>query len=130
MKAEQQIAAMPRSAVSLQYIIHNGRHMVELYGIEAFQAGHHFGGLFRCLRVKVKEIAGGDVEVLTDIEKPSHGGQRLPAFDVADIPGVLSESEAHFTRRYSFLNSELGQPLPQGVVVSVAVHLYHLNDIF
>ena len=115
MKAEQQIAAMPRSAVSLQYIIHNGRHMVELYGIQPFQAGQHFGSLFRGLCVEVEEIAGGDVEVLADIEKTSHGGQRLPAFDVADVAGVLSESEAHFTRRHPFLNSELGQPLPQGV---------------
>lgn len=78
MKAEQQIAAMPRSAVSLQYIIHNGRHVVELHGVQAFQAGHHFGGLFWCLRVEVEEIAGGDVEVLADIEKPVMEGSVFP----------------------------------------------------
>ena len=71
MKAEQQIAAMPRSAVLLQYVIYNSRHMGELHGVQAFQAGHHFGGLFRCLRVEVEEITGGDVEIFADIEKTS-----------------------------------------------------------
>lgn len=69
---------MPRSAVSLQYIIHNGRHMVELYGIQPFQAGQHFGSLFRGLCVEVEEIAGGDVEVLADIEKPVMEGSVFP----------------------------------------------------
>ena len=39
MKAEQQIAAMPRSAVLLQYVFYDSRHMVELHGVQAFQAG-------------------------------------------------------------------------------------------
>lgn len=78
MKAEQQIAAMPRSAVLLQYVFYDSRHMVELHGVQAFQAGHHFGGLFRCLRVEVEEIAGRDVEVLADIENPVMEGSVFP----------------------------------------------------
>ena len=72
--------------------------MVELHGIQPFQAGHHFGGLLRRLRVEVEEITGGHVKIFADIEKPGHGGQRLPAFDVADIPGVLSKRQAHLAR--------------------------------
>lgn len=78
MKAEQQIAAIPRSAVLLQYVIYDSRHVVELHGIQPFQAGHHFGGLLRRLRVEVEEITGGHVKIFADIENPVMEGSVFP----------------------------------------------------
>lgn len=70
-----------------------------------FELFYQLIDLLRVPGIRVKERTGGNVQILTDVKEGSHGWEGLSAFNIIDIPCVLSQGQAHITGRYALFGS-------------------------
>lgn len=58
--------------------------------------------------VRGEELSGGHAQVVADVEKHGHGGEADTVFDVIDVPGALTQGQAHVPGGHALCLSQLG----------------------
>lgn len=78
------------------------------------------------LRRIIKELTGRNFKVVADLQKFSHGRQRLAGGNVVDIAAAMSQVIAHLIFRDTLLNPQLADP----VAYELRVHLMLTTYLF
>lgn len=86
--------------------------MVGLLRGELFDGGQQTVGLLRGVGVWVKELLGGYLEVLADVEEAGEGRKHFPIFNFIDVCVALPQRETHIPRGDTLLHSKLNNPAP------------------
>ena len=83
---------------------------LQIFRIQVFRQRIQLVYKLRVVDFRREELLQRNAEILTNVEQLRHRGKRFPGGNALNISLAVSQIQAHFIFRHTFLKAQLGDP--------------------